>query len=62
MGVGEHLPIDCLSELKVHFYLFIYFLAPQTEQLPEALQMHLALFAVLPTRIQKNFIALFSLK
>lgn len=48
MGVGEHLPIDCLSELKVHFYLFIYFLAPQTEQLPEALQMHLALFAVLP--------------
>lgn len=31
MGVGWGvLPIDCLSELKVHFY---FLLAPQTEQL-----------------------------
>lgn len=27
---GKRLPIDCLSELKVHFY---FLLAPQTEQL-----------------------------
>lgn len=29
-GRGEILPIDCLSELKVHFY---FLLVPQTEQL-----------------------------